>query len=384
MAGMKYEAWQRDKARALQSLWQQQTAEQSLSFYCTKDSATKKKHSTPLCLKSLCIITEIKRRQTTSGWASILLKDMINTRSRAPFTASQWQELEHQALIFKYMVAGVPVPPELLLPIRRSSDSFSPSLLHQNNWWGCLRMGFGRNEDPEPGRCRRTDGKKWRCSKDAFPDSKYCERHMHRGRNRSRKHVEVNSSSTAQSSSSFSSSFQALHASRSSSSPLTLGTGSYSSAYREYRYFNPLRQDINEHAFLSKGSGDSGASDASSQENQWSLAPLKLGTLDLKKESDGYTLQNGFPQFLKSEGISKQQHQYGFLSRDFMSEHSKDVKEEKVQEVQPLRCFFDDWPKTKDSWSCLPGDQSNDNSFTTTQLSISIPMASSDISFTNA
>ena len=36
--------------------------------------------------------------------------------------------------------------------------------------------------DPELGRCRRTDGKKWRCSKDVVPDQKYCERHMHRGR----------------------------------------------------------------------------------------------------------------------------------------------------------------------------------------------------------
>ena len=54
-------------------------------------------------------------------------------------------------------------------------------------------MGFGRKVDPEPGRCRRTDGKKWRCSKEAYPDSKYCERHMHRGRNRSRKPVEVSS-----------------------------------------------------------------------------------------------------------------------------------------------------------------------------------------------
>ena len=52
-------------------------------------------------------------------------------------------------------------------------------------------MGLGRKIDPEPGRCRRTDGKKWRCSKEAFPDSKYCERHMHRGKNRSRKPVEV-------------------------------------------------------------------------------------------------------------------------------------------------------------------------------------------------
>jgi hypothetical protein len=53
-------------------------------------------------------------------------------------------------------------------------------------------MGFGRKaEDPEPGRCRRTDGKKWRCSKEAYPDSKYCEKHMHRGKNRSRKPVEM-------------------------------------------------------------------------------------------------------------------------------------------------------------------------------------------------
>jgi hypothetical protein len=52
-------------------------------------------------------------------------------------------------------------------------------------------MGLGRKIDPEPGRCRRTDGKKWRCSKEAYPDSKYCERHMHRGKNRSRKPVEI-------------------------------------------------------------------------------------------------------------------------------------------------------------------------------------------------
>ena len=45
--------------------------------------------------------------------------------------------------------------------------------------------------DPEPHRCRRTDGKKWRCGKNVVPNQKYCERHMHRGRNRSRKPVET-------------------------------------------------------------------------------------------------------------------------------------------------------------------------------------------------
>jgi WRC len=52
---------------------------------------------------------------------------------------------------------------------------------------------YGKKLDPEPWRCRRTDGKKWRCAKEAYPDSKYCERHMHRGRNRSRKPVESSS-----------------------------------------------------------------------------------------------------------------------------------------------------------------------------------------------
>ncbi|GFZ00773.1 growth-regulating factor 9 [Actinidia rufa] len=45
--------------------------------------------------------------------------------------------------------------------------------------------------DPVPGRCRRTDGKQWRCSRDVVPNQKYCERHMHRGHSGSRKHVEA-------------------------------------------------------------------------------------------------------------------------------------------------------------------------------------------------
>uniref|UniRef100_A0A804PUK6 Growth-regulating factor n=1 Tax=Zea mays TaxID=4577 RepID=A0A804PUK6_MAIZE len=37
---------------------------------------------------------------------------------RTVFTAAQWAELEQQALIYKYLMAGVPVPPDLLLPVR--------------------------------------------------------------------------------------------------------------------------------------------------------------------------------------------------------------------------------------------------------------------------
>ncbi|KAL6912022.1 hypothetical protein ACP4OV_000827 [Aristida adscensionis] len=118
---------------------------------------------------------------------------------RYPFTATQWQELEHQALIYKCLASGKPIPTYLMPPLRRILDTAiatSPSLAFpppSSLGWGCYGMGFGRkaDEDPEPGRCRRTDGKKWRCSKEAYPDSKYCEKHMHRGKNRSRKPVEM-------------------------------------------------------------------------------------------------------------------------------------------------------------------------------------------------
>ncbi|XP_022144719.1 growth-regulating factor 4-like [Momordica charantia] len=120
------------------------------------------------------------------------------------FSVAQRQELELQALIFRYMVAGAAVPPELLHSIKKSLLSSTPFFLYhplqhfshyptsllQAGYWGRAAM------DPEPGRCRRTDGKKWRCSRDVVAGQKYCERHMHRGRNRSRKPVEPTTAAT--------------------------------------------------------------------------------------------------------------------------------------------------------------------------------------------
>ncbi|XP_043716011.1 growth-regulating factor 10-like isoform X2 [Telopea speciosissima] len=120
---------------------------------------------------------------------------------KSGFTFLQLQELEHQALIFKYMVAGVPVPFHLVLPIWKSVVSSFGGVnggIYQHYPRCCSSFCFDyRNSmEPEPGRCRRTDGKKWRCSKEVVPDQKYCERHMHRGRNRSRKHVEASKITT--------------------------------------------------------------------------------------------------------------------------------------------------------------------------------------------
>ncbi|KAK4844524.1 hypothetical protein QYF36_021271 [Acer negundo] len=111
----------------------------------------------------------------------------VNLNMRVPFTAAQLQELKRQTVIFEYMMASIPVPHELILPITRTPSRVPHT---QSN----MELGFlsnNNNSDPEPWRCRRTDGKKWRCSRDVAPDQKYCERHSHKSRPRSRKPVEV-------------------------------------------------------------------------------------------------------------------------------------------------------------------------------------------------
>ncbi|KAJ6699298.1 GROWTH-REGULATING FACTOR 3 [Salix purpurea] len=142
-------------------------------------------------------ISSLSAFPDSSTAANIRLPDIAGNY----FSLEQWQELELQALIYRFMVAGVAIPPELLQPIKKSllhphsppcflhhslqqqCSYYQPSLL-QTGYWGRADM------DPEPGRCRRTDGKKWRCSRDVVAGHNYCERHLHRGRNRSRKPVE--------------------------------------------------------------------------------------------------------------------------------------------------------------------------------------------------
>ncbi|XP_066327485.1 growth-regulating factor 10-like [Miscanthus floridulus] len=108
-------------------------------------------------------------------------------------TFMQQQELEHQVLIYRYFAAGAPVPVHLVLPIWKSvaASTFGPQRFPSLMGLGSLCFDYRSSMEPEPGRCRRTDGKKWRCSRDVVPGHKYCERHVHRGRGRSRKPVEA-------------------------------------------------------------------------------------------------------------------------------------------------------------------------------------------------
>lgn len=332
---------------------------------------------------------------------------MLSSRNRNPFTATQWQELEHQALIFKYMAAGMPIPPDLIFPIKRSLDSSVSSRLfpHQQLDWACFPMGFGRKIDPEPGRCRRTDGKKWRCSKEAYPDSKYCERHMHRGRNRSRKPVEVNAIATTPTTNSISPftprtpsssnsintspysltaekqphpyhntphNFLYPHSGPSSPKPHAIAfpdSGSYSNSYEDHRYVNGLKEEVvDERAFFSEASGTLRSVTESSANDPWRLTPLRMNSNDVSYSQ--------FQQLQQKQKEQQEQHCF-VLGTDFKSDrHVKSVKEESQQ---PLRHFFDEWPPNrKDSWLGIDEDRSDQTAHSTTQLSISIPMSSKD------
>ncbi|KAH9611590.1 hypothetical protein KSS87_020695, partial [Heliosperma pusillum] len=239
-------------------------------------------------------------------------------RSKFPFTTTQWQELEHQALIYKYMAAGIPIPPELLFSIKRSLDSSLSSKLfpYQSSplGWNPYQMGYGKKIDPEPGRCRRTDGKKWRCSKEAYPDSKYCERHMHRGKNRSRKPVESSSPLTINNNNTCTSTLSPIISAATTTSPnhTTVSSTNFTnnqslpnnnnnkpssnnlysfpssdSFYNSTnanldnnRYYQGLKEEVGEHAFFTESSGSSirGFSGTSMDES-WQLGEKQQSSL---------------------------------------------------------------------------------------------------------
>lgn len=50
-----------------------------------------------------------------------------------PFTSAQWRELERQAMIYKYMMASAPIPPELLIPTCRNTSDPAASHSHCNH-----------------------------------------------------------------------------------------------------------------------------------------------------------------------------------------------------------------------------------------------------------
>lgn len=367
---------------------------------------------------------------------------MSTATSRFPFTATQWQELEHQALIYKYMVSGMPVPADLLYTIRRSLDSSLSSklILHQPHHigWNCFQMGFGKKIDPEPGRCRRTDGKKWRCSKEAYPDSKYCERHMHRGRNRSRKPVEImttntsiatrttpptaipissitkNTNNPSPCSPTSSHSFSYLtsssthephhypflypHSSSSRPPPITLSSAQdhipkfllESAVYSRNCYGDGMKGEVDEHVFFSEASGTMRSTCGSnSVDDTWQLSPLTMSSpmchLKQRTYSPSQSTGHSAASYLQLQSLNdssrQQQRQYYYHDVKTHDDLPMKIETEDHQPKKVMHHFFDEWPPkdNKDSWL---DSEDKFSGLSKTQLSISIPNPSQDFFIT--
>ncbi|RAL46656.1 hypothetical protein DM860_004935 [Cuscuta australis] len=267
-------------------------------------------------------------------------------RPSGPFTPPQWMELEHQALIYKHLVANVPIPSNLLIPIAKALNPYSFSGLtsassnYASNWgWS---VGLGSSNDPEPGRCRRTDGKKWRCSRDAVADQKYCERHINRGRHRSRKPVEGLTGRTVSGSAAPSSKVSPPAVAASAQPPAVAiscdgggASNSLGALKHHHQFNNNTHPNLPNLPTTNRGQG----------------VPVTYPSVSLKD-----TQEHNYPY--------KDMMGYGFLSS---SESGQDGDQ---QHRHPVRHFMDGWVTKEQQSTRGPVEPKPD----WTQLSMSIPM----------
>ncbi|KAI4316586.1 hypothetical protein L6164_024555 [Bauhinia variegata] len=317
----------------------------------------------------------------------------VFTGTRGPFTPSQWMELQHQALIYKCLAANVPVPSHLLIPIRKALDSagfcnYSTGLLRPNTLgWGAFHLGFSNNTDPEPGRCRRTDGKKWRCSRDAVVDQKYCERHMNRGRHRSRKPVEGQSghavtgttTTTATTTTAAGNAASNLISNNASS---TAASNSLTFTHQDAKNLHPLASNASAAANTINRMFMNNKENASERIQDATTLPMLPPSLELKPKENPFMIQkhqipfeessrNEFGLVTGDSLLNPSQKSSSLLSsRSFGSTHKPADRETESQ--QSLRHFIDDWPKNHSDRSSVSWPELDMQS-ERTQLSISIP-----------
>ncbi|XP_010939362.1 growth-regulating factor 6 [Elaeis guineensis] len=317
-----------------------------------------------------------------SGCVNVNMDGVFLSRVRGPFTPSQWMELEQQALIYKHIDANVPIPHSLLISIRRSlKPGFSPisagSFGSSALGWGSFHLGYSGNVDSEPGRCRRTDGKKWRCSRDAVADQKYCERHMNRGRHRSRKHVEGHTGHAAKAIPIIptSQSASAVSAGRSSSS---LTIMQQQTKNLQSNATDPCPAQLNR-MLISKENVNDHVQDSQDLSTLNSMNSKPMNTLfPISKQQDPFEVDSSQGDFghitteiiLNPSRSSTQK--FSFIPTPKLSDQRP--------KCHPLRHFVDDWPKNQSDRSTIMWPDVEEMQSDRTQLSISIPMASSAFS----
>ncbi|XP_012469669.1 growth-regulating factor 1 isoform X1 [Gossypium raimondii] len=301
----------------------------------------------------------------------------LNATMHGVLTPSQWIELQHQALIYKYIMSNVPVPSNLLTPLKKSlypygfTSSSVGSLPYNSLGWGSFHLRYTGSTDPEPGRCRRTDGKKWRCSRDAVADQKYCERHINRGRHRSRKPVEGQTGHTATNSK-----VESMSSSMLASAKTSGGAANSLAIALQHR---------------------SGAADPSSDtlvnriQDQRGFSVLSSTTNLKSDDSTTFTITKQGVPFVESslsdfghvasDSLVNPSHKsYYMNSKEYGHGLFLDFTGQETQDQTPPHQFIDNWPKDQSSRSIVtwPNELKPD----WTQLSMSIPMVTSEFSST--
>ncbi|KAK8673072.1 hypothetical protein V6N13_111428 [Hibiscus sabdariffa] len=308
----------------------------------------------------------------------------VSTGVGGPFTPSQWNELNHQALIYKYITSNVPVPSNLLIPLKKSINPYAftnssvGSLLYNSLGWSSFHLRYTGNTDPEPGRCRRTDGKKWRCSREAVADQKYCERHINRGRHRSRKHVESLNGCAA---TGITNSKEVPMSSSVSASVKTSGGAANSLAISwQHRFKNlqPGAANPSPDTLVRKIQDQRGLHVLSSTTNLKS----KESTFTITKQ--GVLLAESSPSdfgHVASDSLTNPSHKsYYMNSKEFGL--LLDFTGQETQNHTPPHQIIDGWPEDQSNRSGItwPEDLKSD----WTQLSMFIPIATSEFSLSSS
>uniref|UniRef100_A0ACD5W9S3 Uncharacterized protein n=1 Tax=Avena sativa TaxID=4498 RepID=A0ACD5W9S3_AVESA len=357
--------------------------EKMLSF---SSSASSSCHSTAAVAEAAAMPLYYGTPASCSGLSSASLSASIQgamARVRGPFTPSQWMELEQQALIYKYMAANIPVPHNLLIPIRRSLTSLYPPAYFGSSTlgWGSFQLGYSGNADLEPGRCRRTDGKKWRCSRDAVSDQKYCERHMNRGKHRSRKHVEGQPGHAAKA-------MTVTVAAAAQPSALATGgsgaTAGIAISHQQQPVKNYAANTIDpcslqyNRELVNKQNESEQVQDSESLSMLTSLSARNTGSLfPFSKEHNPFEVTSSRPDYglIPSDSMMSSPHS----SLENVNLLAPQGLNEQQQSSLSLQHFVD-WPRTPSQQGGLSWPETEDMQAQRTQLSISAPMASSDLS----
>ncbi|KAL6227532.1 PREDICTED: growth-regulating factor 1-like [Fragaria vesca subsp. vesca] len=290
--------------------------------------------------------------------------------ARGPFTPSQWIELEHQALIYKYLNANAPVPSNLLIPLKKSLYHYGLSGPSPNSLsWGSFHLGYSGSTDPEPGRCRRTDGKKWRCSRDAVADQKYCERHINRGRHRSRKPVEGQTGHGA----SRRANSKEVAPPVTSSKPTSV-SGTLQPQFKSLEPPPPAdaaAANSSVDAFANRMQDPQGFTVMSAS----SIKPESNASCFSVPKRDFPMVESSQSEFglVSTDSLLNPSHRSSYIPKDFGGSFL-DFTDQETQDQNLLHQFIDDWPKDQSSQSVVtwPEDIKSD----WTRLSMAIPMAS--------